>query len=348
VTGRPDEPRDLIRYGLTGAALTLILLWTLYLAREALLLVYIAALLAIGIAPLAVNLERLRVAGYRLPRWAAVLVIYIVIAGILVGIGSLVVPPLIEQATGLAADLPQMLDRFQQWLIGLGILARPITVREAVEQSPVGGETAIGGLIGAVIGVAGGVFGVVTVAIVAFYLLMESDSLVRTFVRLFPRTMRAQAAEACQRVSTKVSAWLGGQLLLAAIIGVSAAIGLYLLGVPYFYVLALIAAVGETIPIVGPLLAAVPAVGVALTVSPAAALGVAVFFLVQQQIENHVLVPRIMSRQVGVSPVVVIVSLMVGGSLLGILGVILAVPTAAIVQVAFEEIVSDGNHRSGG
>ena len=145
----------------------------------------------------------------------------------------------------------------------------------------------------------------------------------------------------------KVSAWLGGQLLLAAIIGGSAAIGLYLLGVPYFYVLALIAAIGELIPVVGPLLAALPGIGVALSVSPTMALGVAIFFLVQQQIENHVLVPRIMSRQVGVSPVVVIVSLMVGGSLLGILGVILAVPTAAIVQVVFQEVVSDGNHRPG-
>ncbi len=142
-------------------------------------------------------------------------------------------------------------------------------------------------------------------------------------------------------MTTKVSAWLGGQLLLAAIIGSTAALGLWLLGVPYFYVLALVAAVGEMIPVIGPLIAAIPAILVAFTVSPAVALGVAIFFVIQQQVENHVLVPKIMERQVGVSAVIVIVSLLLGGSLLGIAGAILAVPTAAILQVLFEELVPE-------
>jgi predicted PurR-regulated permease PerM len=144
--------------------------------------------------------------------------------------------------------------------------------------------------------------------------------------------------DAARRISTKVSAWLGGQLLLGGIIGGSAALGLFLMGVPYFYVLALIAGIGEMIPIVGPLLAAIPAVAVAFTVSPALALGVTVFFILQQQVENHVLVPKVMERQVGVSAAVVIVALLIGGSLLGIVGAILAVPTAAILQVLFEEL----------
>jgi len=91
------------------------------------------------------------------------------------------------------------------------------------------------------------------------------------------------------------------------------------------------------IPVVGPLLAAVPAIGVALTISYQKALLVAVFFLLQQQFENHVLVPRIMSRQVGVSPVTVILSLLIGGELLGVLGALLAVPTAAILQVVYQQ-----------
>jgi predicted PurR-regulated permease PerM len=106
-------------------------------------------------------------------------------------------------------------------------------------------------------------------------------------------------------------------------------------------VLALVAAVGEMIPVIGPLIAAIPAILVAFTVSPAVALGVAVFFVVQQQVENHVLVPKVMERQVGVSAVVVIVALLLGGSLLGIVGAILAVPTAAILQVFFEELVPE-------
>jgi predicted PurR-regulated permease PerM len=197
-------------------------------------------------------------------------------------------------------------------------------------------------VLAAVWGVLGGVFGLVTILIVAFYLLVDSESIVRTFVRLFPRSERARVLDACHRVATKVSAWLAGQLLLAGIIGTTAALGLWLMSVPYFYVLALIAAVGEMIPVVGPLLAAVPAILVAFTVSPALALGVAVFFILQQQFENHILVPKVMERQVGISAVVVIIALLLGGSLLGIMGAILAVPTAAILSVLYEELAPEG------
>ena len=135
-----------------------------------------------------------------------------------------------------------------------------------------------------------------------------------------------------------MSAWLGGQLMLGAIIGVTSAIGLWLLGIPFFYVLALISGVGEMIPVVGPILAAIPAIAVAATVSIKKVLFVIIFFVVQQQFENHVLVPKVMERQVGVSAVTVIVALLIGGNLLGIVGAILAVPTAAILQVVFSEV----------
>jgi predicted PurR-regulated permease PerM len=118
-----------------------------------------------------------------------------------------------------------------------------------------------------------------------------------------------------------------------------------LLGVPYFYVLALIAAFGEMIPIVGPFLSAIPAILAGLAVSPRTALYVAIFWLLQQQVENHLLVPKIMQRQVGVSPVIVITALLVGGSLLGIIGAVLAVPTAAIVQVVMQELLEERDRR---
>jgi predicted PurR-regulated permease PerM len=94
------------------------------------------------------------------------------------------------------------------------------------------------------------------------------------------------------------------------------------------------------IPVVGPILSAIPAIAVALTVSPVTALFVGIFFLVQQQVENHLLVPKIMERQVGVNAGVVIMALLIGGSLLGIVGAILAVPTAAILQVIFQEAMA--------
>jgi predicted PurR-regulated permease PerM len=339
----PDSPRALIRYALVGLVLTAMLAWALFLVRSALLLIYISALVAIGLSPIVGAIERRKLIGpRRLPRWLAILIIYLVFLGVLVGVGLLIVPPLVTQARELWSALPRMLGDGQQWLMDRGLLNREITFRDAVAQAPVGGGDAVGTVVTAVSGLVGGVFGFLTILILAFYLMVDSENIVHTFVRFFPRRERARVEDASRRISTKVSAWLGGQLLLAGIIGATAAIGLYLMGVPYFYVLALIAGIGEMIPIVGPLIAAVPAVAVGFTVSPGLALGVAIFFLVQQQIENHVLVPKVMERQVGVSAVVVIVALLIGGSLLGVVGAILAVPTAAILQVLFEEIGPEG------
>jgi len=140
-----------------------------------------------------------------------------------------------------------------------------------------------------------------------------------------------------------LSAWLGGQLLLSAIIGTTSAIGLWAIGIPFFYVLAVISAIGELIPVVGPILSAIPAIAIAATISLEKMLVVVIFFVVQQQFENHVLVPKVMSRQVGVSAVTVIVSLLIGGELLGILGAILAVPTVAILQVIGEKVMEEGD-----
>jgi len=108
--------------------------------------------------------------------------------------------------------------------------------------------------------------------------------------------------------------------------------------VPYFFVLGVIAGVGEMIPMVGPLLSAIPAVGVALTVSPALALGVAAYCLALQMVENNVLVPKVMGQTVGLSAVTVIIALAIGSELLGFVGALLAVPTAAMVQVLVEEL----------
>jgi len=347
VTAPGEEPRALVRYALAGLALTVVLLWTAYLARGVILVVYVAALVAIGISPLVIAIERRENAltGNRVPRWLAILSIYLVIIGALVGIGMLVVPPLIAQARDLWTELPELLHRGQQFLIDRGLLTRELSVQEAVEKAPGTGGDAFEAVLRGLWGVVGGLFGLVTILILAFYFLLDSDVIVNSFVRIFPRGQRRRVDQACRRVTTKVSAWLGGQLFLAGVIGGSAALALWLMGVPYFYVLALIAAVGELIPIVGPLLSAIPAIAVAATVSWPLALGVTIFYVAQQQFENHVLVPKVMSRQVGISAAVVIVALMLGGSLMGIVGAILAVPSAAILHVLFEELAPDAVDR---
>ena len=326
--------RQTIVWTIAMAALAVVLLFAAYLARHVLLLIYIAALFAIGFSPVVRVIERQP----RVPRWVAILLLYLLILGILALILVLIVPPLVDQAKGLWAAAPKMFDRAQDYLVAKGLLAKHLTLREAVEQAPGSGD-AVSTITGAALGIVGGIVGLLTILILTFYFLLEAGALRETFLTLFSKSRRPQIAEAAAEVTRKVSAWLNGQLLLAATISTTAALGLWIIGVPYFYVLALIAAVGEMIPVVGPLLSAIPAIGVALTISWQKAALVALFFLLQQQFENHVLVPKIMSRQVGVSAVTVIVALLIGAELLGILGAILAVPTAAILQVVYQETI---------
>lgn len=343
-TRQRDTPRALIRYALVGATVTVALAWALYLVRETLLLIYVSGLIAVGLAPLVDRIEGQRlIRRVRLPRWAAILSVYAALIVLIVLFVMLMAPPLGTQARDLLSAAPDLLSRGQRWLIEQGILTREITISEAVRQAPVGGTDAVGTVLAAIWGFVGGIFGVVTILIVAFYLLIDEENIVRAAVRLFPRQERARVSDAARRAGEKVSAWMAGQLLLGAIIGTTAAIGLGVLGVPYFYVLALIAGIGELIPIVGPVLAAIPAIAVAFSVGPGTALAVAIFFFLQQQVENHVLVPKVMSRQVGISPVVVILALLIGGSLLGLVGAILAVPTAAILQVLLQELLVEAS-----
>ncbi len=323
-------------------ALAVIVLWCAYLVRDVLLWIYVSGLLAIGFSPIVRLIERqkvLPIGTRRFPRWLAILILYLFILGTLTAIGFMIVPPLVDQGQQLWAALPDMFDRGQKFLIEKGLLKEHLTLREAVERAPgEGGGKAVGTVMGAVVGVVGGLFGLFTILILTFYILVDADSLRDTMLRLFPRGDRPRVDAASRDITVKVSAWLGGQLLLGAIIGGTSAIGLWLLGIPFFYVLALISGIGELIPVVGPIMAAVPAVLVASSVSVNKAILVIVFFLVQQQLENHVLVPKIMERQVGVSAVTVIVALLIGGKLLGIMGAILAVPTAAILLVVFSEL----------
>jgi predicted PurR-regulated permease PerM len=350
VTTSAREKRSLIRYAITMTVLAALLLWAAYLVSDVLLLLYISGLLAIGFSPIVRLIERQRllpIGTRRAPRWLAILVLYVFIIGTFVGIGMLIFPPLIDQAQEFWAHKEQMFEQAQRSLREWGLLrGEQITLEQAVERAPqaAGGTDAIGTVFGAVRGVLGGIIGFLTILIVTFYLLVDSWGLHQTLLRLFPPADRPRVDAITRAITVKVSAWLGGQLFLGGIIGVTSAIGLWFIGIPYFYVLALISAVGELIPVVGPFLAAIPAVAVAGTVSYQKVLVVVIFFVVQQQFENHVLVPKVMSRQVGVSAVTVIVALLIGGKLLGILGALLAVPTAAILQVLFTEVM-DGREK---
>jgi predicted PurR-regulated permease PerM len=337
----------MVRTVLTVTAVVLVVA-ALYAAREALMLIYVSALVAMGFSPLVRVIERPWKAGpWRVPRVFAILAIYIAIIAVAVLIGLMVVPPLIEQASALGSNLPTYLDRFQKVLIKFKLLTRPVTLQEAVQNAPAGtGGNAVGTVLFALWGLVGGLFGIITVLILSFYLLIEAETLFKYVTRLVPEPGRAHFTTASREAVTKVSAWLGAQLILAGVMGTFAAVGLGLMGEPYFYVVAFIAAIGETIPIVGPIIGGITAVAVAITQSPRLALTVGAYFLVLHQLEANILVPKIIERRVGVSPVTVMIALLVGGALWGLVGAVLAIPTAAILSVIVEELTKDTDAHS--
>lgn len=338
---KSSDPRSLIRYACVALAITVVTLWTLYLVRGPLLTIYVSALFATGLAPLVQTIERQRIrviSHKRLPRPAAILVIYAAVIGALAALVAAVVPPMIEQLEQFWQQLPTYIEQAQLKLASWGWIAPEASVQEIVKQAPSGSGNIVGVVLSTAWGFVGGLFGLVSILLLTFYFLVESSDIFDLFVRLFPAEHRARVHEVSARVGDKISAWLGGQLLLGLIIGSMSALGFFVMGVPYFFVLGVIAGIGEMIPMVGPLLSAVPAVGVALTVSPGLALGVAGYCLALQMVENNVLVPKVMGQTVGLSAVTVIVALAIGSELLGFVGALLAVPTAAIVQVLVEEL----------
>jgi predicted PurR-regulated permease PerM len=323
-----------------GIAVLLAALWA---AREALMLVYVSALIAMGFSPLVRLIEQSNQnVRRRVPRWLAILVIYLTIVGALVVLGLMVIPPLVAQAEALWTRLPSEFNKFQGFLIKYKLMTRRVTLEEAVQNAPAGtGGNAVGTVLVAISSLIGGVFGLITILILSFYLLIEAHTMFEYFVRFAPPGRRGDITIAAREMVSKVSAWLRAQFVLAAVMGTFATIGLWLMDVPYFYVIALVAAIGETIPIVGPVIGGITAVAVAITVSPKLALMVGVYFLVLHQLEANVLVPKIMERRVGVSPVAVMVALLIGGALWGVIGAILAIPTAALLSVLVEELAAE-------
>jgi predicted PurR-regulated permease PerM len=304
---------------------------------------YVSALFATGLAPLVRMIEhkRIRLAGKRrIPRSAAILAIYGTVLGLLAALAAAVVPPLLAQAQQLWVDLPSRLELLQAKLVEWGVVPAGTSLAELLKRAPMAGSAdAVTTVLFALWGIVGGLFGVVTILLLTFYFLVDSENLFNLLVRLFPPTQRQRVAKVGELAAVKISAWLGGQILLGFIVGMTSAVGLAILGVPYFFVLAVIAGVGEMIPMVGPLLAAIPTIAVAFTVSPTLGLATAGFCWAIQIVENNFLVPKVMSQQVGLSAITVIIALIIGSSLLGLPGALLAVPTAAILQVLFEELV---------
>jgi predicted PurR-regulated permease PerM len=197
-----------------GAGLLVALLWA---ARDALMIIYVSALIAMGMSPLVKLIERPPKAGTRrVPRWLAILAIYLVVVSAFVFLGLLVIPPLVAQASTLWEKLPGEFNRFQQFLISHGLMVHEITLEQAVQNAPTGsGSNAVGTVLVAISGVIGGIFGLITILILTFYLLLEAGAMFEYLVRFVPLGRRGDVALAARQGVAKVSAWLRAQFILA-------------------------------------------------------------------------------------------------------------------------------------
>lgn len=341
------EHNRVILRSVTTAILGIAAAYVVYLVRDVLLTLYFSGLLAVGLSPAVRILEHSRLVNgkrRKIPRWMALLALYLAFLLVVAIILAVVVPPLVEQIQQLVAALPTYADNAQKALIARGLIKKGSSWTDMVMNMQVP-QIALNGIYNVVQMTVGALGQALTVLLLPFYLLLESNSLQAWMLRLVKRENQARAGRVMSSVTTKVGAWLSGQLLLAAVIGVTATIGFRIIGVPYYSVMGLLAALGEMVPVIGPLLAAVPAVLLGWTVSPATAVYVVAYSAVQQFIEGNVLVPRIMERQVGVSPVTIMVALLIGSSLLGLVGAVLSVPTAAIIQVIIREYYESKDRR---
>ncbi len=196
-------------------------------------------------------------------------------------------------------------------------------------------------LLGAVSGVGGGIVSVFTVFLITFYWVSEKPALKRAVVGAFPARQHQRALRLWGQIEDKLGDWLRGQLLLMLIIGLAATVAYGMMGLPFWLILGLIAGLTEALPNIGPVLGAIPAVLVALTVGWQWALVVIAFVTLLQFVENAILVPRIMKGAVGLSPLVVILAILAGGEFRGVVGALLAVPIAAAASVIVGDIARE-------
>lgn len=288
---------------------------------------FIAYIIMAAISPI---VERLT--GYGIPKALAAAGVYLLIVVILFVLIFPLVPFLVNQTTQLFTKLPAYIQNATE-LIGVNIS------REELQEIITSQIGAIGSnALQVTTRVFGGAFNILTIIVLSFYLLLDHTRVKNSVASLFSNNSNKKAVEILSKVEYKLGAWLRGQIFLSLFIGVFTWVGLSLIGLEYALPLALLAGMLEIVPTLGPIIAAIPAILIALSVSLPLAIVVTGFYILIQIIENNFLVPRIMQRAVGLHPIIVILGIIVGGRLLGIIGALLAVPFISLIIVVASEV----------
>jgi predicted PurR-regulated permease PerM len=300
--------------------------------RNILLLVYVSALFAVVLSPAIELIRRVHIGKWRPGRGGAILVLILAGIGLVAGIGLLILPPIYRDLHAFAVDLPHRTA---------GVLARMRSLPFGMNFDPAVLEQhaaeAVGGAFGVFRTITGGLMGAFTCVILTAYFIVDGERTFHWALSLLPAEHRPRISATMIRAEARVRHWLIGQAALMAILGSSVAIVFGLLQIKYFYALAVIAGILNIVPIIGPLIALVLAAIIAAFDSWTKLAGVLLFFAVYQQVENAILTPRIMKLSVDLPPLAVIIALLIGGALAGVLGALIAVPTAALLAVLADE-----------
>jgi predicted PurR-regulated permease PerM len=312
--------------------------------QSLLIVILIAAILAAGLGPLVARLANAPITRRRrLGKGGAILVVVLGIGLFFLLIATLLVTPLVQQATTLAENFPRYVNESDAWLRQLRARLRFLPdVTRWLARLPEELQN-----LSQYLGTAASVFtqlanavatGIMLIVIIV-YMLIEGPSVKKSFLRLWPVDRRPLVTSVLERIGGKFSGWLRGTAILAFGVFVMSSAGLLALGMPYPFLLGTFAGLMEMVPSIGPFVGAAPAVVVSLFQPTWRIVGVILLFTIIMQFELNFMVPRVMGRAVGLSPLLAIISVLIGGGLLGIMGVLLAIPIAAALQVIASEIV---------
>jgi predicted PurR-regulated permease PerM len=332
-----NSERDLYLFAkkvgvIVAVAMLLLLLWAV---REVLILVFIAAVLAAGISP---AVHRVRVLGrYRfhrnISRGTAAVIVYFPFLLLVILLAVLMVPRLVGETRALSAQLPALVEHNL-----LTPLQHYLPVGPVRDYLRTGISLPRGHLFGYVRGAATVIGSFVAVLFMVVYMLIDAPRLRNMFLLLYPENVRGERRDTMNRMARRMSSWLSAQLILSGIMGVVMFVAMLLLRIPYALPLALLATLGEMVPVIGPIVGFTPALAIAILHSRWQFWSVLAVAVLMQKVDNLIIAPRVMSRKVSISPLTAFIAFMIGASLLGIVGALMAIPVAAILQVAFEEV----------
>lgn len=329
-------------------------IWFLQRVADILVMLIVAVIIASGVSPIVDGVARTRlVRRLRVPRGVTVLAVLVGLTVLVAALAAAVVSPLVAQATRLVADSPRYIDLVRGWVTNLQArypsLADTATlINRFLEQVTTLGPPVLGTALGAAARIAGAVADAITIWVITVYMLLDAGRLKAGLLVVFPTAWHPTVGDILHTIGRRFGSWLRAQAFLMFIIAAMSTLGLTLLGVPYALFLGAAAGLGELVPILGPVLSAIPAVLVALGISPWLGLGVIAFYVALQQIEGNFLVPRVMREALGIPPLLTIVALLVGFRIGGIGGMLLAVPVAAGLQTVGAALLSVAYGGGGG